>query len=189
MTGGPGASIREARRSDAGAIARVHIESSEDAYAPLAKEWPSPDLLARTARWVSWLESRKVDPTRVDLVAEVEGSVVAFISAGSARRQDTGADVEVYVIHVLPGHRGKSLGTQLWSAASQRVRGDALRAMYVDTFAELRCCSFYEARGGEMVSRTPRVFHGGAVTDVVYVWPVGRSSEQLIAHPASRSGG
>lgn len=187
MMGGSGASIRDARLSDAAAIARVHIESSRDAYAPLAKDWPSPDLLARTVAWTSRLEASQTDPTRVDLVAEVEASVVAFISAGSVRRKDAGADVEVYVIHVLPGHRGKSVGSQLWSAASQQVRGEALRAMYVDTFAELRCCSFYEARGGEVVSRAPRAFHGAAVTDVVYFWPVGRSSERRV-HALSPAG-
>jgi L-amino acid N-acyltransferase YncA len=179
MTGGPRASIREARLSDVRAIARVHIESSQEAYAPLAKQWPAPDLSARAAKWESWLETSQTDPTRVDLVADVEGSIVGFISAGSARRKEAGADVEVYVVHVLPQHRGKSLGSQLWVAANKQARGESLRGMYVDTFAELRCCSFYEAHGGEVVSRTPRVFHGGDVTGVVYAWPLGRSSEPL----------
>jgi hypothetical protein len=52
--------------------------------------------------------------------------------------------------------------------------------MYVETLAELRCCSFYEAHGGEVASRVPRNLHGGAVTGVVYLWPRGRSHARVV---------
>src|SRR6185503_6811117 len=102
------AGVRKARPGDAGAIAAVHIESSQDAYAPPAKEWPAPDRTACEARWLTRLQTNgEEDPTRIDLAAELAGSVVAFVSAGSARRKDEGAEVEIYVIHVLPKYRGK----------------------------------------------------------------------------------
>jgi GNAT superfamily N-acetyltransferase len=177
MSNAPKATLRVAHPGDAEAIARVHVESSEEAYAPLAKEWPPQDLAASTARWSSWLGSDP-DPNRVDLVLELDGAVVAFVSGGSARRQGIPADVEIRVIHVLPQHRGKGFGDQLWSAATKALRGPDLRAMYLATLGELRCCSFYDAHGGEVVRRSPRDFHGSTVTDVVYVWPHGRSSDR-----------
>ena len=169
--------VREARSSDAEAITRVHVESSRDAYAPLAREWPAPDLPARIARWAISLEASALDPRQVDLVATVDDVVVGFISGGPARRTDIDAELEVYVIHVLPDHRARGLGSQLWAAACRRLRGDDLAAMFVETLAELRCCSFYEARGGDVASRVPRTFHGAAATAVVYIWPKGRSNE------------
>ena len=171
--------IREARASDAEAITRVHVESSQDAYAPLAREWPTPDLPARVARWAISLEASALDPRQVDLVATVDDVVVGFIGGGPARRTDIEAELEVYVIHVLPGHRARGLGSQLWAAACRRLRGENLAAMYVETLAELRCCSFYEAHGGEVASRVPSTFHGGAVTAVVYIWPKGRSNAPI----------
>ena len=168
--------IREARASDAEAIARVHLKSSEDAYAPLAREWRGPDLEANTARWHKWLGADP-DLLRLDLLLELEGNVVAFVGGGSARRSDIGADVEIRVIHVLPEFRGKGLGAQLWSAATKRLRGEQLRSMYVATLAELRCCSFYEAHGGAVASRSARDFHGNAATDVIYLWPLGHPSK------------
>jgi hypothetical protein len=39
-----GAVIRRARQSDAEGIARVHVASSVDSLAPLAREWPVPNL-------------------------------------------------------------------------------------------------------------------------------------------------
>src|SRR5256885_16917534 len=46
--------IREARGSDAESITRVHLESSQDAYAPLAPEVPKPDGPAGVARGAMW---------------------------------------------------------------------------------------------------------------------------------------
>jgi hypothetical protein len=46
----------------------------------------------------------------------------------------------------------------------------------VATYAELRCCSFYEARGGELVERKPSSYQGGEVTEIVYRWAEGQSS-------------
>jgi ribosomal protein S18 acetylase RimI-like enzyme len=153
----------------------VHIESTEDAYAPLAKSWPEPDWEARRAHWASRLAATQ-SANRTDLVAELEGSVVGFISGGEARQPSFG-EVEIYVIHVLPEYRGAGIGGQLWSSACERIRGGDLKAMYVATLGELRCCAFYERHGGVIASRSPCVFHGAAATDVTYKWPRGRPHE------------
>jgi len=168
--------IREASVCDAAAIARVHIESSEDAYAPLAKEWSGPDLDGRTRAWNGWLTAAQSDLGRVDLVAVAGSEVVGFVTVGLARRHDVTAKLEVYVMHVLPDHRGKGVGGRLWKEGCTRSRGENLRSVYVETFAELRCCSFYEARGGEPVLSTPASFKGGSVTRVVYLWRTGKLS-------------
>lgn len=172
-----GPTIRRAQVSDSRAVASVHIESSEQAYAPLAQTWPAPDFAGREAQWRRRFQAESGAPNRVDLVAELDGSVVGFASAGSARRVNEGAEVEVYVIHVLPRHRGNGIGRLLWKEACGHVRGQELRAMYVDTLGELRCCSFYEAHGGQVARRRPGEFHGGAITEVIYIWQWGHSSE------------
>jgi len=169
--------IREARPSDVDAIVRVHIESTEDAYAPLARVWPAPDWNAKRAHWTACLSETKKGMNRVGLVADVNVSVVAFVVAGPARQRECGGDCEIYVIHVLPQCRGAGFGGRLWNEVCKRIRGEDLRSMYVATLGELRCCSFYEARGGKIASRGPRIFYGAEVTEVVYVWPTGASSE------------
>ena len=162
--------VRPARAADAPGIARVHIESSEDSYAPLAKAWVRPDLDERARKWNEWLRGAK----STDLVAVADRAVVGFIGAGSARRTDVPADVEVHVIHVLPAHRGRGVGSSLWSAIATKIRGDDARSMFVETFAELPCCAFYEARGGLLLSIDPDTYYGGSVHRAVYIWPEGR---------------
>lgn len=168
--------VRKATVSDAAAIARVHVESSEDAYAPLAKIWRGPSVAERTEDWTDWLTRARTIAMRVDLVAEVGTAVVGFITVGPPRPNETGAQLEVYVLHVLPAHRGQGVGTRLWRHACELVRGPELRSMFVETNAELRCCSFYEARGGTICGRAPEEFMGATVTRVVYLWADGQQS-------------
>jgi ribosomal protein S18 acetylase RimI-like enzyme len=171
--------VRPARESDAESIARVHIESTREAYAPLAKVWPEPDWDGKKKFWEGRLAPCPTDPRRVDLVAEAQGRVVGFISGGEARQAGIGVEVEIYVIHVLPEHRGTGIGARLWSEACRRIRGESLCAMYVATLAELRCGSFYEHRGGVSARRSARMFHGAPATDVIYIWGKGCSHEAM----------
>jgi ribosomal protein S18 acetylase RimI-like enzyme len=173
-------SIRAAGPSDAEGIASVHIRSSADAYAPLARDWPAQDLDDRAARWRESLDPGNRDRQQIDLVATTHLGVVAFLGAGAARRTDIEAEVEVYVIHVLPEHRGRGIGSRLWREACVQLRGPELAAMYVETIAELRCCSFYRAHGGSVICSAPGELHGGQVTEVVFVWPKGTPSERLV---------
>jgi ribosomal protein S18 acetylase RimI-like enzyme len=178
--------VRPARESDAEDVARVHIDSTRDAYAPLAKVWPEPDWKGKKAYWEGRLAPSQTDPRRVDLVAEVRGAVVGLISGGEARQAGIGAEVEIYVIHVLPDYRGTGTGGRLWSEACGLIRRGDLCAMYVATLAELRCCSFYERRGGICVRRSARTFHGAPATDVIYMWDKGCSHEAAPADVRTR---
>ena len=166
--------IRQARQSDAEGIARVHIASANDSLAPLAREWPASDLDRRVERWAESL--RAAD--RLDMVATVADQVVGFIGGGPPRQQNIPGGVEIYVVHVLPTHRCAGIGGRLWDLACTRLRGSAHAALYLETLAELPCCTFYDARGGEVLSRVAGTFHGGAVTHLAYFWPSGKPHER-----------
>ncbi len=162
--------IRQASVGDARAIALVHIASSDDVYAPLAAEWRAVDPDERAARWARSLDEEH----RFVLVAEdADGAVIGFVTGGPARRTEADAPLEIYAIHVLPAHRGRGAGDALWSAACRDLRGPELSALYVDTLAELRACSFYERHGGKVVERRVTTFHGAARTHVTYRWAHG----------------
>jgi ribosomal protein S18 acetylase RimI-like enzyme len=107
------------------------------------------------------------------MVATVADQVVGFIGGGPPRQQDIPGAVEIYVVHVLPTHRGAGIGGQLWDLACTTLRGPALAPLYLETLAELPSCAFYDARGGEVLTRTVGTFYGGEVTFLGYHWPVG----------------
>jgi hypothetical protein len=72
-----------------------------------------------------------------------------------------------------PTHRCAGIGGQLWDLACTTLRGPAHAPLYLETLGELPCCSFYDARGGEVLTRTAGTFYGGAVTHLAYYWPAG----------------
>jgi GNAT superfamily N-acetyltransferase len=167
--------LRAPTIADAPGIARVHVESSKDAYAPLAAAWEPHDVDERARMWESWLSAARNDPRRVDYIAEIDGVIAGFATVGTSREQAVDAVLELYVIHVLPAHRRHGVGAALWTAVCDAGRGADLRSMCLRTFAELPCCRFYEDRGGEIVTNEPTTFHGGPVTERVYLWAAGRS--------------
>jgi ribosomal protein S18 acetylase RimI-like enzyme len=172
-----GTLIRRARVVDAPAIAAIHIASSDDAYAPLAAVWPSADAAKRAAMWTETLSAE--DPRCPVFIAEDEtGAVIGFCGAGPARRSEPLAEVEIHVIHVLPAYRGRGIGDALWKAICLETRGPNLASMYVDTLAELACCSFYESRGGEVIERRFADFHGATRTHVTFRWLRGKPNNR-----------
>jgi len=166
--------IRHARQSDAEGIARVHIASADDSLAPLAREWPASDLDRRIKQWAESLQAAD----RVDTVATVADQVVGFIGGGPPRQQAIPGGVEIYVVHVLPTHRCAGIGGRLWDLACTTLRGPAHAPLYLETLAELPCCTFYDARGGEVLTRTAGAFYGGTVTYLAYYWPAGKPHER-----------
>lgn len=166
--------IRRARPSDANGMARVHIASADASLAPLAHDWPAPDLERRTEHWAGLLQAAD----RVDVVATVADEVVGFIGGGPPRQQRVPGAVEIYVMHVLPAHRGAGIGGQLWDLACTTLRGTDRAPLYLETLAELPCCAFYEARGGEVFTRHAGTLYGGTVIHLAYLWPAGKPHQR-----------
>jgi ribosomal protein S18 acetylase RimI-like enzyme len=166
--------IRHARSSDAEGIARVHIASANESLAPLAREWVASPLDRRIEQWYTSLRTAG----RVDMVATIAEQVVGFIGGGPPRQQDIPGGIEVYVVHVLPTHRGTGIGGQLWNQACTILRGPDHAPLYLETLAELPCCAFYDARGGEVLTRRAGTFFGGAVTHLAYFWPAGKPHQR-----------
>ena len=163
--------IRRAIPSDAAAIAQVHVASARDAYAPLSPNWQKVPLSRRLDLWSSVLAADKSDHPL--FVATLDDVLVAFAQGGPARHEPAPATTELYVLHVLPGYRGRGLGGRLWQAACAALRGPELRPLYLNTFAELACCGFYDCHGGQGFSRHPHVYWGTEVCSLVYLWPAG----------------
>ena len=107
--------IRRATPEDAEAVARVHIETWQAAYAHVLPREGLESLSGERAARRSELHRRSPP-----IVAETDGEIVGFVSVGPGL--DPGTDGELYAIYVRPDHWGGGFGRQLIQAGEGRLR-------------------------------------------------------------------
>ena len=160
--------IRAGTPVDADAVGRVHVRTWQAAYRHV---FPRERLgeLSVERRAAQWRESPP-------LVAEVEGTVVGFVSVGASRDRD--ANGELFAIYVDPDHWGSGVGRALIAAGEQLLR----ELGYTDVILWVlednpRARRFYERAGwrADGTSR-PITFLGIKVPEVRYRKRLGASS-------------
>lgn len=139
-------SVRRARPEDAAAIAAVHVRTWQAAYEHVF----GPERLAGLdpeRRRLGWERELSEHPDDDDVfVAEQDGTVVAFASAGPAG--DEPGEGELYAIYALPEAWGSGAGPALMreALAALRARGFAEAMLWV-LEDNPRARRFYEREG------------------------------------------
>jgi GNAT superfamily N-acetyltransferase len=142
--------IRDARLEDVPGIVDVHIRTWQVAY-----EGQLPDdLLAaqearradRTQIWDRAIRNADMDRRRI-LVAEDDGKVLGFASAGPARDEPEHVG-EIYAIYLDPSSWGHGIGRALFKTANDWLTSEGYReAMLWVLASNDRARRFYEAAG------------------------------------------
>jgi GNAT superfamily N-acetyltransferase len=154
--------IRQATPDDSDSIALVHVRTWQEAYGHV---FP-PEQLAgisveeRTRAWRSMLErfSRTY-------VAEVDGEVVGFASAGPSRDEDGEGVGELYAIYVHPDHWGSGAGRELATSADDALRAEGYTMAILWVLDDNpRARRFYEAGGWRLDGATRVGTHLGVET-------------------------
>ncbi|MSO70702.1 MAG: N-acetyltransferase [Alphaproteobacteria bacterium] len=167
--------VRRARPGDAGAIARVHVETWQTTYAGLI---PDNYLVRmgreeRTGFWTQAL-ARMHHGSHV-LVAEAKGvGVVGFSSFGPARANGvplgsrfTG---EIYTLYVLPDYQGRGLGRALLRQAFTSLSARGLDSALIWVLAGNPARFFYERMGGKRAAERIGSFAGADLVELGYGW-------------------
>lgn len=103
--------IRPGTPDDAEAVARVHVQTWQAAY---AHALPRERLTALSVE-----ERAELWRRRPPLVAEIDGEIVGFVSVGPSRGEDAG---ELYAIYVHPDNWGTGVGRALIEAGEECLR-------------------------------------------------------------------
>ena len=173
--------IRRARKTDASAIGRVHVETWRSAYAGLL-----PDtMLARMSdvRQSAWWSRAIADPgeSRGIFVADdEEAGVIGFGSCGPVREipdafqgglDGTETRVgEVFTLYVEPDFQNQGFGRRLLDAMFRQLRADGFDTAILWMLARNPTRFFYEGLGGAQVGRRADRMGGTEVDEVAYAW-------------------
>jgi GNAT superfamily N-acetyltransferase len=152
--------IRPGTPEDAEAVARVHVETWQAAYAHVL---PRQELQAMSPadRVEQWRR-------RPPIVAEVDGQVVGFVSVGASRSAD--AEGELYAIYVHPDHWGTGVGRTLLEAGETELSRLGHRSVVLWVLDDNpRARRFYERAGWSTDGMTQDVeLFGFSLSEVRY---------------------
>ena len=169
--------IRRGRRSDAGAIGRVYVETWQATYPGLL-----PDaMLARMSdvRQSAWWSRALGDAreSRGIFVADDEDmGVVGFGSCGPVRDPPDGLNGteqrvgEVYTLYVESDFQNLGLGRRLLDAMFRQLKADGFDTAVLWMLADNPTRFFYEGLGGERVGERVDTMAGVDVEEVAFGW-------------------
>ena len=164
--------IRVASLDDAGAIARVHVDSWRTTYPGIvpAEHLAGLSYRKRELVWADILSAGR--PTESNFVAETDrGEIVGFAGGGPRREGDPAYRGELYAIYLLQRHQRAGVGRRLVSAVARQLLVDGFRSMLTWVLEDNRpACLFYEAIGGTEVGRQTITSGGADLVEVAYGW-------------------
>jgi ribosomal protein S18 acetylase RimI-like enzyme len=159
--------VRPARPEDAAAIAAVHVRTWQVAYEHVfgAERLATLDVEQRRTQWEGRLG--EPDPHWRLFVAETEGHVVGFATAGASRETDD--EGELYGIYVLPEAWGSGAGPALMRAALESLREGGFPTATLRVLEDNpRARRFYEREGWAVDGRREGVHLGVRTVEVGY---------------------
>jgi GNAT superfamily N-acetyltransferase len=156
--------VRRATAADARSIAEVHVRTWQGAYrhAFPTEVLDSLDVDRYTQGWRRWLSE-----DAPAWVAEEDGRVIGFASAGASRDEEDVA--ELYTIYVLPESWGSRAGHELMRAVIDWFLAEEYTNAMLWVLADNpRARRFYEREGWRVDGRRTDEFHGVQVEEARY---------------------
>ena len=160
--------IRRAEPSDADAIAEVHHDAWQNAYAGII---PHRALRAMINRRGSQWWANAIRRAATVLVIEVGGKVAGYATIGRNRARELKQEGEIYELYLRPECQGIGLGSRLFATARERLAAHGLRGLVVWALEENdNAVSFYVGAGGRDIAEGVEVFDQKALRKVAFVW-------------------
>ena len=141
-----GITIRAGTKADAEQIADIHVRAWRWAYRGHVPD-ALLDSLSVSDRVEAWRSSlQQSDRSRV-WVAQAEGRLLGFVSAGACRDEDAQPGTgELYAIYVEPSRVHTGLGRRLFETATDWLESEGFRAATLWVLdSNTRARGFYEA--------------------------------------------
>ncbi|MYA84949.1 MAG: GNAT family N-acetyltransferase [Acidimicrobiaceae bacterium] len=164
--------IRRAINSDAGPLARVHVDTWRTAYAGVvpADYLAGLSYEARESRWNDIFAAGQ--PATSTFVAETDmGEIIGFASGGPERLGNPAYEGEIYAVYVLQEHQRLGVGRRVFDAVVQQLLRDGFASMMLWVLEDnRRARRFYESMGGEQVGQRTITIGGADLTELSYGW-------------------
>jgi ribosomal protein S18 acetylase RimI-like enzyme len=160
--------VRPARPDDAGAIARLDVETWQATYAGIL-DTPYLAGLSATRRESGWNGLIRREPQSVRVAVSAGGEVVGFGSCGTARG-DPDFSGEVFTLYVAPDWQNRNIGRRLLLALFDRLVTQGRTSAVIWVLRDNPARFFYQRVGGKEARHKLIPFNGTRVPALGYGW-------------------
>ena len=164
--------IRPARLSDADEIAHVHVESWQSTYKGIIAKDYLADLSEkrRADRWRENLSDHN-QKSCIFVLEDANEQIIGVASGGPQRDPQLDYASELYAIYLLETVQGRGLGSRLMNAIANRLAMSGFKSMLVWVLEDNPSRYFYEALGGQYVTKKTIAIGEQELIEVAYGWP------------------
>ncbi len=161
--------IREATRSDAADIARVHEEAWRSTYQGIIPHLHLEKMIAR--RGPAWWARSLRRPGSGMLLLLFGGTVQGYASFGAARALSGHRTGEIFELYLAPTFQGLGFGKKLFNAARRALELKGRRSLIVWALAENEsACAFYQRLGGKPSATAAEHYGDVTLSRVAFLW-------------------
>ncbi|MFC5387384.1 GNAT family N-acetyltransferase [Aquamicrobium segne] len=160
--------IRKAKPHDAAAIADVHLEAWQGAYAGII---PHKSLTLMINRRGSDWWANAIHRTATVLVLEIGGVIAGYATIGRNRARKLPQQGEIYELYLRPEYQGIGLGSRLFAAARSHLTRYGMKGLVVWVLEEnTNALAFYAGAGGKDMAEGVEVFEHRALKKIAFIW-------------------
>ena len=160
--------IRQARPSDAAAVATTHDDAWQSAYQGIIPGTELEKLISR--RGPDWWESAIRKGSRIAVLGFGD-TLAGYANYGRNRARSLFYDGEIYELYLRPEFQGLGFGRRLFSSARRDLLQSGLKSLVVWALADNDpAVEFYRALGGRAVARSSERFGTRTLDKVAFAW-------------------
>ena len=160
--------IRQAKPSDASAVAAAHDEAWRCAYQGIIPSIELEKLINR--RGTDWWESAIRKGSRISILG-FGNNIAGYANYGRNRARSLYYDGEIYELYLRPEYQGVGFGRRLFSAARRDLAQSGMKSLVVWALSDNDpAVEFYRALGGRAVARSSERFGTRVLDKVAYGW-------------------
>lgn len=161
--------IRLAHPGDAGAIARIHVDSWRAVYREILERSYLNRL--KYDEIDKYIRKGLRDPENIYLIAEEQRGVpIGYICGGPERSGNQIYQSEVYELYITPGFQRHGTGRRLLSALASNLYQRNFYSLIVWVLASNPNHRFYEKAGGLYLGAKTILFAGKKLQAAAYGW-------------------
>ena len=163
--------IRRAVLGDEIQIAKVHIQSWQEAYKDLVPHDYLDKLPSELEERIDMWKRILANPQRWTWVAETDKGIVGFSLFGPPRDSEKENNIELGAIYLLASEKNRGIGFSLLSAGFNKMRDLGYKKAYCWVLENNPTIKFYERSGASYTGQTKQDEIGGKnFNELAYEW-------------------